>query len=207
MMVSCKRVHEWWNAKHFHISTFGQKSGAARSHPGSFKADEAQNAKIQQKTATGPKGLIPSDKVLLGFGHWPIYWGIQSPSSWLQTFRSIPPASMASKTRSAVSCKQDMNGYDGYGGKIIHLMDLWYFTATSPTWKNLSSIGGKSPYKTIISEHFCGTHTVASLDDLQGFIAEIPPKTMYVKPGPRHHQVVSKKPECFRRFHQPGKPG
>ena len=89
----------------------------------------------------------------------------------------------------------------------IHLMDLWYFTATSPTWKNLCSIGGKSPYKTIISEHFCGTHTVASLDDLQGFIAEIPPKTMYVKPGPRHHQVVSKKPECFRRFHQPGKSG
>ena len=101
-----------------HVNVWS-KSGAARSHPGSIKADEAQNAKIQPKTATDPKGLIPSDKVLLGFGHWPSLLG--NPITKQRTADLPKHPSSFYGVQQGLLChatKWDMNRHDGYGDKI-----------------------------------------------------------------------------------------
>ena len=170
MMVSCKRVHEWWNAKHFHISTSLVRSQVRqdriRAHS---KPTKPKMSKFNKKTATGPKGLIPSDKALLGFGHWPIYWDFSNhqaadcrPS---EASLQLPWQAKQGLLDHASRTWMDIMG-------MVARLSIWWIS----NMKESVFHRGKSPYKTIISQHFCGRHTVASLDDLRGFIAEIPPK-------------------------------
>ncbi len=164
------------------MSTSGQspvRQDRIRAHS---KPTKPKMPKFNQKRQRAPRDLFHPIKSCLGLSIGRVYWGIQSPSSGLQTFRSIPPASMAyNKVCCVMQAGHEWTWWVWW--QDIHLMDLWY-SGISPTWKSLFH-RGKSPYKTIISNHFCGKHTVASLDVplskhyLQGLIAaEIPPKTM-----------------------------
>ena len=150
-----------------HLNVSGQKSGAARSHPGSFKADEAQMSKFNKKKR---------QRALRDLFH-PI-----KPCLGLAIGRYI-----GESNHQAADCRPSEASlqlpWQANQGLLCHasrtmnwIWWVWWQDYPShefPTWKNLCSIGGKSPYKTIISQHFCGRHTVASLDDLRGFIIKV----------------------------------
>ena len=170
MMVSCKRVHEWWNAKHFHISTSLVRSQVRqdriRAHS---KPTKPKMSKFNKKRQRAPRDLFHPIKPCLGLAIGR-YIGIFPITKQLTADLPKHPSSFHGKLNKVCWIMQ-----------AGHEWTLWvwwqdYPSDGFPTWKNPCSIGGKSPYKTIISQHFCGRHTVASLDDLRGFIAEIPPK-------------------------------